>query len=317
MILYNTYLKGFVKKNLKKNTKKVAHMQKIKKSCTYAKIKKNCFFGIFFATGLVFERFLAPEVGFSKKLMPKPPSILTIHFLYFIINGLDNTHNNISLGLGKRFIRICPPATAFFPAREHAADHHHTAETRFSITTYALQNLPLFQMAPYESNNTNIGLIVLLPESSMPSQTSDEVQNVGHSSTKSSLMSTPRVVNALKKREAAFRADLWAAIKSVMKGLKFITFWLADKQNVLMQENKENEKLVCCGMRQLVQGVPKAVIGNFLSGLRSKRPSDKSFRSWTPAHQELISVKAMGSSESKAYSDQSQRHTLIRVKGIG
>ncbi|KAL4573621.1 hypothetical protein LXL04_020434 [Taraxacum kok-saghyz] len=68
-------------------------------------------------------------------------------------------------------------------------------------------------------------------------------------------MSTPRVVNALKKREAAFRADLWAAIKSVM-------------------ENKENEKLVCCGMRQLVQGVPKAVIRYFLSDSLALIPHD-------------------------------------------
>ncbi|KAL4566301.1 hypothetical protein LXL04_030415 [Taraxacum kok-saghyz] len=61
--LNNTYLKGFVKKNLKKNAKK---------KCTYAKIKKKFVFSeFFFATGLVFERFLAsrsrsPSLNWSK-----------------------------------------------------------------------------------------------------------------------------------------------------------------------------------------------------------------------------------------------------------
>ncbi|KAL4586206.1 hypothetical protein LXL04_010838 [Taraxacum kok-saghyz] len=44
MSLYNTYLKRFVKKNLKNNAKKkksCTYAQKIKKSCTYAKVKKN------------------------------------------------------------------------------------------------------------------------------------------------------------------------------------------------------------------------------------------------------------------------------------
>ncbi|KAL4563148.1 hypothetical protein LXL04_027182 [Taraxacum kok-saghyz] len=47
--LYNTYLKSFVKNNLKKNAKKkVSHMQKIKKEVAHMqKLKKKWFFGIF------------------------------------------------------------------------------------------------------------------------------------------------------------------------------------------------------------------------------------------------------------------------------
>ncbi|KAL4562347.1 hypothetical protein LXL04_034548 [Taraxacum kok-saghyz] len=63
--LYNTYLKCFVKKHLKKKRKKkkVAHMQKfLKKVAHMQKFKKNVIFSeFFFATGLVFERFLASQ----------------------------------------------------------------------------------------------------------------------------------------------------------------------------------------------------------------------------------------------------------------
>ncbi|KAL4566138.1 hypothetical protein LXL04_030248 [Taraxacum kok-saghyz] len=68
---YNTYLNGFVEKNLKKKLKK-------KKSCTYSKnkkkvvhmqkLKKKLFFrNFFFATGLIFYRCLAPRIGFFRK----------------------------------------------------------------------------------------------------------------------------------------------------------------------------------------------------------------------------------------------------------
>ncbi|KAL4587065.1 hypothetical protein LXL04_011715 [Taraxacum kok-saghyz] len=58
--LYNTHLKGFVKKNLKKNAKKKLHIcTKIKKkSCTYAKVKKISFFRNFFSANCNhYERF--------------------------------------------------------------------------------------------------------------------------------------------------------------------------------------------------------------------------------------------------------------------
>ena len=54
--LYNTYLKGLLKKFEKK-------------SCTYAKIKKKLFFRKFFLpTGLDFERILAPRSQFFEKV---------------------------------------------------------------------------------------------------------------------------------------------------------------------------------------------------------------------------------------------------------
>ncbi|KAL4563485.1 hypothetical protein LXL04_027528 [Taraxacum kok-saghyz] len=68
---YNTYLKGFVKKNLKKNaTKKKLHIcKKIKKKLHICKnLKKVVFFGFFFATGLVFDRFLASRSRFFEKV---------------------------------------------------------------------------------------------------------------------------------------------------------------------------------------------------------------------------------------------------------
>ncbi|KAL4578827.1 hypothetical protein LXL04_014958 [Taraxacum kok-saghyz] len=53
--------------------------------------KKSCFFGIFFATGLVFERFLAPEVGFSKKLTGpvKPTRFVGPGFISMELPGID------------------------------------------------------------------------------------------------------------------------------------------------------------------------------------------------------------------------------------
>ncbi|KAL4584661.1 hypothetical protein LXL04_009267 [Taraxacum kok-saghyz] len=60
MSLYNTYLKGFVKKNLKKNAKKKLHINKNKKKLFFRKF--------FFAIGLVFERFLAPRSRFLEKV---------------------------------------------------------------------------------------------------------------------------------------------------------------------------------------------------------------------------------------------------------
>ncbi|KAL4569682.1 hypothetical protein LXL04_025324 [Taraxacum kok-saghyz] len=69
--IYNTYLKGFVKKILKKTQKKkVAHMQKLKKKVAYMqKVKKNIVFSDFF-----FQRIImiinvleGPEVGFFER----------------------------------------------------------------------------------------------------------------------------------------------------------------------------------------------------------------------------------------------------------
>ncbi|KAL4575669.1 hypothetical protein LXL04_022520 [Taraxacum kok-saghyz] len=57
MSLYNTYLKRFVKKNLKKNAKK-----------KFLEKKKSFFRKKFFATGLIFERFLAPRSRFFEKV---------------------------------------------------------------------------------------------------------------------------------------------------------------------------------------------------------------------------------------------------------
>ncbi|KAL4578503.1 hypothetical protein LXL04_014626 [Taraxacum kok-saghyz] len=69
--LYNTYLKRFVKKNLKKKRKKkksCTYAQKIKKSCTYAKVKKKYrFFGNFFQRIVMIKNVLeGSEVGFLK-----------------------------------------------------------------------------------------------------------------------------------------------------------------------------------------------------------------------------------------------------------
>ncbi|KAL4558267.1 hypothetical protein LXL04_036465 [Taraxacum kok-saghyz] len=70
MSLYNTYLKRFVKKNLKTNAKKKSctYAQKIKKSCTYTKVKKKySFFGNFFQRIVMIKNVLeGSEVGFLK-----------------------------------------------------------------------------------------------------------------------------------------------------------------------------------------------------------------------------------------------------------
>ncbi|KAL4584591.1 hypothetical protein LXL04_009195 [Taraxacum kok-saghyz] len=71
MSLYNTYLKRFVKKILKKKRKKkknCIYAQKIKKSCTYVKVKKKYrFFGNFFQRIVMIKNVLeGSEVGFLK-----------------------------------------------------------------------------------------------------------------------------------------------------------------------------------------------------------------------------------------------------------
>ncbi|KAL4560294.1 hypothetical protein LXL04_032444 [Taraxacum kok-saghyz] len=61
--LYNTYLKGFVKKNLKKNAKKNSciYAKIKKKSCTYAKVKKNI------RILMILNVLKSPKVGFFER----------------------------------------------------------------------------------------------------------------------------------------------------------------------------------------------------------------------------------------------------------
>ncbi|KAL4576046.1 hypothetical protein LXL04_012134 [Taraxacum kok-saghyz] len=93
--LYNTYLKRFVKKILKKKRKKkksCTYAQKIKKSCTYAKVKKKYrFFGNFFQRIVMIKNILeGSEVGFLKGITGKVN--IPIRYLSLDLGSFENSY---------------------------------------------------------------------------------------------------------------------------------------------------------------------------------------------------------------------------------